>query len=243
MVRSNSWHIQAVSGLFIAAALSGCAVRNVGPALRPAESVTEQFPAAVEQRTLADYRLGPFDEIDVDVFQEDDLSVDGIRIDTAGRINLPLVGEVTAAGKTATELSRELEQLYLGRYLVRPQITVQVASSTTQKVAVQGQVRTPGVYPLNGPSTLLETISLAQGETEVAKLSEVVIFRTINGQRMGALFDVERIRLGEFADPAILGGDVVIVGYSNARGLWRDILRAAPLLNVFRPVDGFEAVF
>jgi polysaccharide biosynthesis/export protein len=221
----------------LALCLNGCAIRNLGPELKDGPSEAERFPIASETLTLADYKIGPFDTLRINVFQEPDLSVDEAQVDAAGRINLALVGEVTATGKTALDLSRELERAYGERYLVRPQITVSVTSSISQKVTVQGEVRTPGVYPIKGATTLLEAISLAQGETEVAALKQVVVLRSVSGQKMGALFDVESIRRGEAQDPAIFGNDIVIVGYSNARGLWRDTLRAAPLINIFRPLD------
>ena len=221
----------------IAICLSGCAVRNLGPNLQDGAAEPERFPVASEQLTLNDYKIGPFDTIRINVFQEQDLSVDEVQVDAAGRVNLALVGEVKVSGRTSLEVSRELEALYGARYLVRPQITVSVTSSITQKVTVQGEVRTPGVFPIKGATTLLEAISLAQGETEVGALKQVVVLRTINGQKMGALFDVASIRRAEAADPAIFGNDVVIVGYSNSRGLWRDLLRASPLLNVFRPLN------
>jgi polysaccharide export outer membrane protein len=70
----------------------------------------------------------------------------------------------------------------------------------------------------------------------VASLNRVVVYRTINGQRMGALFNVSAIRNGTAKDPDIFGNDVVIVGYSEAKSIWRDILSTSPLLNVFRPL-------
>lgn len=221
----------------LAFSLNGCGVRNLGPKLQNGAAETERFPVASDQLTLNDYKIGPFDTIRINVFQEPDLSVDEVQVDAAGRVNLALVGEVKVAGRTALEVSRELETLYGARYLVRPQIAVSVTSSITQKVTVQGEVRTPGVFPIKGATTLLEAISLAQGETEVGALNQVVVLRTVNGQKMGALFDVASIRRAEAEDPAIFGNDVVIVGYSNSRGLWRDLLRASPLLNVFRPLD------
>ncbi len=227
--------VRLISAVALAGVLGGCAVRNVGPALRDGTALPEAYPASSGQMTVRDYRIGPFDTIDISVFQEPDLTVKDVQVDAAGRINLALVGEVTAVGKTALELSRELEQRYGGQYLVRPQITVSVTGSISQKVVVQGEVRTPGAYPIKGPATLLEAISLAQGETQVAALNQVVILRTIDGQRMAALFDVASIRRGEAPDPAVFGNDVVVVGYSNVRGLWRDVLQTSPLLNVFRP--------
>jgi hypothetical protein len=126
-----------------------------------------------------------------------------------------------------------LERLYGRDYVVRPQISVNVATTISQKVIVQGEVSAPGVYDLKGPTTLLEVMSLAHGETKVAALNQVVVLRNVNGQKMGAVFDVASIRRNETPDPAILGNDIVIIGFSNARGLWADILTASPLLNTF----------
>ncbi len=213
--------------------LSGCAIRNVGPALKNGPAEVQNFPSAIDQSLSQDYHIGAFDTLDVAVFQEPDLTTKGIQVDASGRIRLPLVGEVNAAGKTAMELSHDLEALYGARYLVRPQITVNVANATSQKVVIQGEVKSPGVYPIRGTATLLEAFSLAGGETQVSALNQVVVFRTVNGKRMGAIFDVEAIRRGEAADPAIYGNDVVVAGFSNARGLYRDLLTAIPLLNTF----------
>ena len=133
---------------------------------------------------------------------------------------------------------QELERVLGGKYLRNPQVTVTVAASVSQKVSVQGEVREPGVYPLSGPTTLLGVISMAKGETEVATLSKVVVFRTINGQRMGAMFDVAGIRRGQASDPVIQGNDMVVVESSGAKKFWKGVLSAAPLLNIFRPVTG-----
>jgi polysaccharide export outer membrane protein len=66
---------------------------------------------------------------------------------------------------------------------------------------------------------LLDVISMAKGETEIATLEQVVVFRNINNQRMGAVFDIASIRRGQAADPVIQGNDLVVVGHSAARQL------------------------
>lgn len=194
------------------------------------------IPAATPNSASADYRIGPLDSIDINVFQEPELSTKKIQVDAAGNIAVPLIGTVAASGKTAAELSRILERRFDEKYLKHSQVTVAVASSVSQKVVVQGQVSEPGVYEVKGPTTLLEAVSMAKGETRIAKLDEVVVFRTVSGQRMGAVFDLASIRRGEAQDPEIIGNDVVVVGYSGAKSLWRDILSATPFLNVFRPL-------
>ena len=114
--------------------------------------------------------------------------------------------------------------------------SVTIASSVSQKVSVQGEVAEPGVYQLTGPTTLLDVISLAKGETELASLKQVVVFRSVKGERMGAVFDIDSIRRGSAADPVIEGNDLVVVGHSAAKKFWKDFVSTAPILNVFRPL-------
>ena len=135
--------------------------------------------------------------------------------------------------ETAAELSDEIEKRFGEKYLKNPQVTVSVATSVSQRVSVQGEVTEPGVYQVSGPTTLLEVLSMAKGETDVAKLNEVVIFRNVNGERMGAVFDVASIRRGQAADPVMQGNDLVVVGYSSARRFWQNVVRASPMLGVF----------
>lgn len=183
--------------------------------------------------SVADYRIGPLDTLDVTVFQEPELSSKALQVDASGQIALPLVGIVEAKGKTASELSADIEKLFGAKYLKDPQVTVSVATSVSQRVSIQGEVTEPGVYQVTGPTTLLEVLSMAKGETDTAKLNEVVIFRNVKGQRMGAVFDVASIRRGQADDPALQGNDMVVVGYSAARRFWQNVVRAAPILGVF----------
>lgn len=220
----------------VAAALSACASTQAATNLPAGTAAYALIPAAEQVPAASDYRIGALDTLDVSVFDEPDLSAKGIQVDASGRIALPLVGSVDAKGKTATELAKELEVLFGAKYLRNPEVTVTVASSVSQKVSVQGEVTQPGIYQLTGPTTLLDVISMAKGETEIAKLREVVVFRTIGKERMGAVFDVASIRRGQAADPVIQGNDLVVVGYSSAKRFWRDVVSTAPLLNVFRPI-------
>jgi polysaccharide export outer membrane protein len=194
--------------------------------------------SATTNTAVADYRIGPLDTVDVTVYQEPDLSAKALQVDAAGQIALPLVGTVQATGKTPAELSRELETILGSKYLRNPQVTVTVAASVSQKVSIQGEVREPGVYPLSGPTTLLGVLSMAKGESEVASLKQVVVFRDINGQRMGATFDVASIRRGQSPDPTIQGNDMIVVGSSGAKKFWRGVVNAAPVFSIFRPITG-----
>jgi polysaccharide biosynthesis/export protein len=227
-----------VVSVVVLASLSACASSRPPSNLPSGAAAYSLMPAASanSDAKVADYRIGPLDTLDVTVFQEPDLSAKALQVDAAGQIALPLVGTVDAKGKTPAQLSTELQQMLGAKYLRNPQVTVTVAASVSQKVSVQGEVTEPGVYPLTGPTTLLDVLSMAKGETEVAALNQVVVFRTINGQRMGAVFDVPSIRRGQAADPVIQGSDLVVVGYSAAKRFWKNVVSAAPVFSIFRPV-------
>lgn len=215
--------------------LAGCATSFQGAGLERGAAAYRAIPAGTDGAVGDDYRIGALDRIDIGIYQEPDLSTKGVEVDAAGKVALPLVGEVTAAGRTASELAGLIARLYGARYLEHPQVSVTVVQSVSQKVVVQGEVNQPGVYDLHGSATLLEAISMAKGETKTAAIREVAVFRTVDGRRMGALFDIRAIRRGEAADPQLLGSDMVIVGQSGARSAWRDMLSTAPILSVFRP--------
>jgi polysaccharide export outer membrane protein len=192
------------------------------------------IPAPDAEASMAAYRIGALDVLKVTVFQEPDLSFDQMQVDASGNVSLPLIGMVRAEGKTAAELSSEIASKLGSQYLVNPQVSVAVASSVSQNVTVEGNVTQPGVYAINGTSTLLQALAQAQSPTDVAKLDQVVIFRNIDGRRAGAVFDVKAIREGRAADPQVLGGDVIVVGFDALKGAFRDFLRTAPFFNLFR---------
>lgn len=208
---------------------AGCTKPNLpsGPA------AYTNFPAPNEDQGLRNYRIGPLDTLNITVFQEPDLTLKEVQVDAGGNLLLPLIGSVRAAGMTSGELSGEIAQRLESRFLENPQVSVIVASSVSQKVIVEGSVNEAGVYEIKGRTTLLEALAMAKGTNRVAALSEVVVFRNIKGERMGALFDVGKIRRGEADDPEILGNDTVVVGFSYLKGAWRDFLTTAPIIGAF----------
>lgn len=198
------------------------------------EAAYAVMPPADPGDARSSYRIGVLDTLSVRVFQEPELSFDEIQVDAGGSINFPLIGEVVAAGQTPLELSRNIEAGLGERFIRLPQVVVGVVQSAGQRVVVSGNVIQPGVYEIAGSSSLLESIARAQGLTRVAVVDEIVVLRTVEGQPMGAVFDLQAIREGRAPDPEILGGDRIVVGFSALKGAYRDILSAAPFFNVFR---------
>jgi polysaccharide biosynthesis/export protein len=176
------------------------------------------------------YLLRPGDKLGVTIFQEADLSQEELQIDEAGMISLPLIGDIQAAGQSPGQLSRSIEAAYGRRFLRDPQANVILVEARARTVSVEGEVKTAGVYKIEPGQTLLSALALAGSPTDRAKLDEVLIFRTVNGERMGARFDVTEVRAGRMADPQVLPGDVVVVGFSRARSLYRDALQILPSL-------------
>lgn len=173
--------------------------------------------------------IGPLDTIVVDVFNVPDLSRE-LQVDASGRIIMPLIGEVDARGKTASELARDIEDRLRGGYVRNPDVTVNILSSVSQVVTIDGQVVDPGLYPVTNQMTLLRAVASAKGLTEFARQEDVVILRTVQGQRMAALYNIAMIRRGAYDDPAIYANDIVVVGDSPERRLFRDFVSLAPLL-------------
>jgi len=179
--------------------------------------------------TTRPYYLGPFDKLEIDVFGVPDLRREA-QVDASGRITFPLVGEVDAAGRTPSELAAVIAEGLRGQYVRNPQVTVNLQETVSQVVTVDGQVANPGLYPVVGRMTLERAVARAGGATEFARLSDVVVFRRVGGQQYAGLYNLRSIRRGLYPDPEVFASDVVIVGDSPARRLFRDLLQVAPLL-------------
>lgn len=173
------------------------------------------------------YKIGPLDVLEVSVFKVPDLSKT-VQVADSGTVNLPLVGEVPAAGRTAQDVERDLAKKLGAKYLQNPQVNVFVKEYNSQRVTIDGAVKKPGVFPIKGRSTLLQMIASAEGLTEVAN-SEVVIFRETDGKRAAAKFNIDTIRSGDAEDPALMQGDTIVVGTSALAQSYQNLLKAVPL--------------
>lgn len=173
--------------------------------------------------------IGPLDTIEVDVFGIPDLRRE-MQVDASGRIAMPIAGTVDARGKTAAELAGAIETALRSRYVRDPQVTVNIKSSVSQVVTVDGQVIEPGLYPVTNQMTLMRVVASAKGFSEFARQEEVVILRTVDDRRMAGLYNVAAIRRGVYDDPPVYANDVIIVGDSPQRRLFRDFVAVSPLL-------------
>jgi polysaccharide export outer membrane protein len=232
-------HSYRLLGFGVLLALSGC-----GGGWAPvsssstAVSVVTALPppdATTNATDFSNYMIGPNDEILVDVLDAPDLKRDG-QVDGAGNMLLPLIGNVAVGGKTPAEASRLIaDQLLKGQYLKNPQVTITIVKANARTVTVDGAVQQPGQYPVVGHMTLQQAIASARGTGNIANLNQVVIFRTVNNQRMAALFSLAEIRAGKTPDPQIYGNDIVVVGEDAMRRFLHD-LSVFPRVGTFVPI-------
>jgi polysaccharide export outer membrane protein len=176
----------------------------------------------------AGYKIGAHDILDISVFKVPELSKN-VQVADSGSVNLPLVGEVPVAGKTAQQVERELASKLSDKYLKNPQVTVLVKEYNSQRITVEGAIKKPGVYPMRGKTSLLQTIAMADG-LDPNSDSTVVVFRyAADGQRSAAKFDIGDIRSGQAEDPTLQGGDVVVVGSSAIKEGFNNVIKMLPL--------------
>jgi polysaccharide export outer membrane protein len=143
-----------------------------------------------------------------------------------------------AAGMTTSELSAELADRLDEKFLVNPQVAIELEESYSYRVTVEGEVEEPGIFPVRGQMSLLQSVALAGGASEDASLTNVYVMRNVDNQKMIARFDLRDVRTGKMMDPALLPGDTVVVGLASARRLWRELLTVLPsLAGVFIAVE------
>jgi len=224
--------------LIAAALLGGCRSASINESSveqanqrPPTQPVSGGLPA-VPVLGSTDYRVGPLDVLDVEVFGVPDLTR-SVRVSAGGEFTLPLVGTVPASGKTVGELQTEIAKSLKDGFMENPQVTVFVKEYMSQRVTVEGAVREPGVYALTGRTSLLQIIAISKGLDELANPKGIVIYRNMDGNRYAAVFDIREIRAGRLVDPEVLGNDIVVVDFSGVRSNLRDVLFLLPVLAVF----------
>lgn len=157
----------------------------------------------VAQAAGAGYRIGADDVLAINVWHEPEVSR-SVPVRPDGKISLPLVGDVPAAGLTPVELQNELEARF-SKYLTNPDVSVIVSEIRSQRVNVLGQVLRPGTYPLIPPMGVLDAIAAAGGLKEFAKPNKTYVLRTLpNGQRERIKFQYKNVLKGKRGSHDIL---------------------------------------
>lgn len=144
----------------------------------------------------AEYRIGPGDVLQVEVWKEPEASTAAATVRMDGTISVAMLGEVRAAGLSTRELQGTLEAAY-GALIRGARVTVLVREVTSQRVYVIGEVRREGPIRLATPLTVLQALAEAGGLTDYAKRKKIYILRMAEGRRQILPFDYEAVVRGE----------------------------------------------
>ncbi len=193
-----------------AAALSACSILDRTPGARP-QLPTAQLDAVSEAPL---YIIGPLDSINVFVWRNPDLT-SSVTVRPDGRVTLPLIGEIIAAGKTPTELAQIVEE-EMQRYIQQPIVSISVngfSGQFNQQVRILGEAINPQSIPFRANMTLIDVMIAVGGLTDFAAGNRTTLIRVEDGvQREYRLRINALIRDGDVgANVQIMPGDVIII--------------------------------
>jgi polysaccharide export outer membrane protein len=150
-------------------------VQNLVPAEIASVNQPNSVSATASKPHDDGFIIGNGDRLSISVWKQPDLSR-SLPVRSDGRISLPLIGEVNAAGQTPLKLEEEITTR-LQPYLAEPEVTVIVEQINSEKFNILGRVAKPGSYPLVNPTTVLDAIALAGGCRDFAKQKDIYILR------------------------------------------------------------------
>jgi polysaccharide export outer membrane protein len=157
----------------------------------------------------SEYRLGAGDKLRIEVYREAQLS-QALQIRPDGKITLPLVGDIAAAGRTPLEL-RDAVAAALREYVTNPVVTVIVQEATANKIFIIGEVATPGEQVLIGPMTALQALAQAGGLKEFAKANDIHVLRKTGNTTRTLKFDYKGALKGKVDPMPLQPGDTIVV--------------------------------
>ncbi len=182
---------------------------RVSPVGAPAAAAPSSAPATSPSATSADYKLVTGDKLRIEVYKDAQLS-QSLQIRPDGKITLPLVGDVMAAGRTSTELRDSIAGA-LKDYITNPVVTVIVVETVPQEIYVMGEVNTPGPQPLKGQLSILQALATAGGFKDFARTKDIRIQRKTPTGTQTIPFNYKDAMRGEGRTIFLQPGDIVIV--------------------------------
>lgn len=184
----------------------------VDPAQGGIPAADDPPDTAGEGHTGSDYIIGPEDQIQLNVFELPELKTT-TRVLGDGTISLPLLGVVKVTGLTSTGLEARLRDLLEARFLLNPQVTVEVTEHRSSQISVIGAVEKPGVYQMLGPRTVMQMISEAGGLSKEYGPDIVILRKTASGGSERLELDLDELitRGNPEVNIAVLPGDILNV--------------------------------
>ncbi len=159
---------------------------------------------------IKEYRIGAGDELNINVWKEDDLNLESAIVRIDGKVTFPLLGDLQAAGLTPMELKKKIE-LELGKFVESPTVTITLLNSGSQRFYILGEVTATGEYPIIKNLTVMQAFALAGGFTEWASKKEILLFRKENGKKITIKIDYRDIVKGDFSKNIPIQADDTII--------------------------------
>jgi polysaccharide export outer membrane protein len=178
---------------------------KANPANQQATAVAAGNPAD------ADYRIGAQDVLQIDVWKEPEITR-SVPVRPDGKITLPLLNDVQAAGLTPMELTAVLRE-ELKKFINDPQVSVSVSTINSRRVYVTGEVTRPGAFPLLPGMTVLQALTSGGGFTQFAKIKSAYVLRIRNGKQVKLPFNYKAVVAGKKPQDNIVleSGDTIVV--------------------------------
>jgi polysaccharide export outer membrane protein len=177
----------------------------------PAAAVAAAAPRATDPVVPPGYVIGPDDQLSIVFWKDKEMSADA-QVRPDGRIALPLINEVQAAGLTPDQLREKITE-ESKKYMEDASVTVVVRQINSRRAFITGEINRPGAYPLTSPTTVAQLIAMAGGLREYANSKKIVIMRTENGKQRRLPFNYKDIIDGKNLQQNVelQPGDTVIV--------------------------------
>jgi polysaccharide biosynthesis/export protein len=176
------------------------------------DATSHPIPAAHKSATdNPNYIIGPQDILDIDVWKEPELTRT-VPVRPDGKISLPLLNDVQAAGLTPGKLADQITE-GLKKFITDPQVTVIVSAINSQRVYILGEVTRAGAYPLLPGMTVLQALSSAGGFTNFANTKKVYVLRDVKGKQQKYPFNYKNVVNGKDVQENITldPGDTIVV--------------------------------
>jgi polysaccharide export outer membrane protein len=208
----NRLNIMKLAALILVTALVCAASAQQKPeANQPAQTADANSGANKAATSDPNYVIGGQDVLDISVWKEAELTRT-VPVRPDGKISLPLLNDVQAAGLTPTQLAEQITES-LKKYVTDPQVTVIISQINSQRIYILGEVSRAGAYPLLPNMTLLQGLSSAGGFTQFANLKKIYMFRMENGKQVKYPFNYKDVINGKATDENVVlkAGDTIVV--------------------------------
>jgi len=196
---------------------------NNAPMMGGAHSNTQTgtYPVVTNSDLIA-----PQDTLNVNVFKVADLSANGLKVESTGKISLPLIGSVQVSGLTIAQAEQKITKR-LTKYMQDPKVSVtRTDKAVSKRVTVEGEVKTPGVFPIKGNLSFLQAIAMAQGLTPLADERNVLFYR--DGRQHPV--NLGLVRTGQIPDPILRGDDRIVVLKDPTKVREKKVMEYLPII-------------